>query len=340
MKKLNKSVVSAIGLALALWGLQPALGANYLTNIGVARDGDSVVVSVTTSLPGEYNVFLTDKKPERIVIDLDGVINNLSPSEFRELPLKTVGSIRTSQFKTSPDLQARVVLDIGHPIYFRNYRDGNRVFVKFPAVAGEGQFAAWQSSGSGDITQSPAEEPPVEAVKPPVKDLKPPVEAASAEPKALPETEVTSASSNATDEDDVAANIPAEETPLASALPVVAPQGVVVDTTTKRKTVAYEDGGSRDPFIPLIGAGGGKMSRGLPSLENLKLVGILSDTQGNRALLEDSNGDGYILSSNDRIRNGYLMTVTESKAVFQVTEYGWSRTVALELNIPDMDKGE
>jgi hypothetical protein len=31
------------------------------------------------------------------------------------------------------------------------------------------------------------------------------------------------------------------------------------------------------------------------------------------------------------VRNGYLVSVSENKVLFQVTEYGWTKTVAMEL---------
>ncbi len=112
--------------------------------------------------------------------------------------------------------------------------------------------------------------------------------------------------------------------------------GVKLDTTPVRKIVAYEVGDVRDPFLPLIKSGGRQPGEGLPVIENLKLVGIMEDVAGNMALLEDAEGNGYILRANDKVRNGYVVTVTESKAIFQVTEYGWTRTVALELQIPEI----
>jgi hypothetical protein len=94
--------------------------------------------------------------------------------------------------------------------------------------------------------------------------------------------------------------------------------------------------GLKDPFSPLVGRGTGKLSEGMPSLENLKLVGILQDSRYHRALLEDAEGNGYMLKPKDKIRSGFLVAVTDRKAVFQVTEYGWTRTVALELAIPEI----
>ena len=88
--------------------------------------------------------------------------------------------------------------------------------------------------------------------------------------------------------------------------------------------------------MPLVGGVMGHMNTSLPVLENLTLVGILEDIDGNRALLEDAEGNGYMLASGDKIKSGYVVSVTKSKAVFQITEYGWTRTVALELDFPEL----
>ncbi len=299
---------TVMACGFVLLGLQAAFAANSLETIGVSREDDSVVVRISTSAGCEYNVFLTESKPERIVIDLSGVINDMPEKQFLDLPTKSIRSIRTSQYKTAPDLQARVVLDIGRPVDFRNYRDGDVVIVKIPAISGEAQFASWESE-SGELTgdepvMQPAEEKAEAGVAEPIQ-----VQAASPEPMAV-------------------AQVALDDPPVA--------QGIQVDTAPKRKTVEYAVNSLRDPFAPLVGAGAGKVAEGLPSLENLKLVGILEDNKMNRALLEDGEGNGYILKPNDRVQSGYLVTVTDNKAIFQVTEYGWTRTVALELEVPDI----
>ncbi len=112
--------------------------------------------------------------------------------------------------------------------------------------------------------------------------------------------------------------------------------GVKIESYPKRKVVSYRTGKYRDPFMPLVGGVMGQMSSSLPVLENLTLVGILEDIDGNRALLEDSDGSGYMLLPGDKIKSGYVVSVTKSKAIFQITEYGWTRTVALELDVPEL----
>lgn len=112
--------------------------------------------------------------------------------------------------------------------------------------------------------------------------------------------------------------------------------GVEIESYPKRTLVSYNTSRYRDPFEPLVGGPGGQLGQGLPALENLALVGILTDEDGYRALLEDAEGNGYIMTPKDRVKNGYLVSVTDNKAIFQITEYGWTRTVALELDITEI----
>ncbi|NIM99940.1 MAG: AMIN domain-containing protein [candidate division Zixibacteria bacterium] len=102
--------------------------------------------------------------------------------------------------------------------------------------------------------------------------------------------------------------------------------------TPERRVIQYKPGTKRDPFVPITERG--EMSFGiapLPLFENLTLVGVLKDRKGNRALLEDDLGYGYILMSGDRIKNGYLIKVDDDKAFFHVEEYGGYQIMVLEL---------
>jgi hypothetical protein len=101
----------------------------------------------------------------------------------------------------------------------------------------------------------------------------------------------------------------------------------------QRRLVEYNPVTDRDVFLPPTEKE--QMNFGeapLPLFENLKLVGILKDIQGNRALLEDEVGFGYILTSGERIRNGYVIAVEEERATFHVEEYGGYQIMVLELN--------
>ena len=131
----------------------------------------------------------------------------------------------------------------------------------------------------------------------------------------------------------------AAATPVAKAKPAQEKRkasGVEIESYPKREVVSYGTSGFRDPFEPLVGGQGGQYGKGLPAVENLVLVGILADDDGNRALLEDAEGNGYLMVARDRVKDGYLVSVTNDKAIFQITEYGWTRTVALELDLMEI----
>ncbi len=111
------------------------------------------------------------------------------------------------------------------------------------------------------------------------------------------------------------------------------PEGTVLEEKPQRKIIYYHGEGKRDPFAPLterIGTELGEIP--LPTFESLKLVGILKDEAGNRALLEDQRGYGYIMKNGDKIKNGYVVSVEDKKVIFQIQEYGWSKTMALEFS--------
>lgn len=112
------------------------------------------------------------------------------------------------------------------------------------------------------------------------------------------------------------------------------PGGTFMQVSPSRKVIRYHSEGRRDPFSPLVGKdrySSGKRRRGVPAAEQLRLVGIMRSLAGNKALFEDGEGNGYILSPGDRVRNGYMVSVSENKVLFQVNEYGWTKTVAMEL---------
>lgn len=285
--KAQESALVAIVL-LTILTVAPAGAANLLKDIGLQKAGDTVVVVISTTQPDEFNAFLLDSKPERIVIDLQGVTNSLTQKRFETLPCRSIQSIRTSQYKTSPNLVTRVVLDVNRPIDFKSFRKDNDILIKIPAVEGESEFEGWQAAGP---SVAPAEQVAVTTAAPEAKSR-------------------------------------AQTQPAA---------GVQIESSPKRKVVDYGTTGFRDPFVSLVGSISGQMKGEIPALENLKLVGILEDIDGSRALLEDGEGNGYMLMPNDRVRNGYLVSVSKNKAVFQVTEYGWTRTVALELKIPELE---
>jgi hypothetical protein len=101
----------------------------------------------------------------------------------------------------------------------------------------------------------------------------------------------------------------------------------------QRETVKYFSRGKRDPFSPLFE----RIEESefgvatVPSIENLELVGVLESSLHNWALCQDVRGFGYILQAGDRIKEGRVLRVDQDRVIFQVSEYGWTRNVTLEL---------
>ena len=113
-------------------------------------------------------------------------------------------------------------------------------------------------------------------------------------------------------------------------------KGTIVAEFPKRMVIKYKPGQSRDPFASLMEETKGTdnpLDKKIPDVETARLVGILESADGqNRALLEDLEGYGFILKPGDKIKKGYVSQIYSDKALFQIFEYGWSRSVALHLD--------
>jgi hypothetical protein len=114
-------------------------------------------------------------------------------------------------------------------------------------------------------------------------------------------------------------------------------KGTIVAEFPTRMVIKYQPRDARDPFESLISTEASDAES--PSLQKIldvetsRLVGILESVDGkNRALLEDIDGYGYIVAPGDKVKKGYVSKIYSDKALFQLFEYGWSRTVALRLN--------
>lgn len=110
-------------------------------------------------------------------------------------------------------------------------------------------------------------------------------------------------------------------------------KGTLAAALPTREIVKYRSFGRRDPFMPLVSkSASGFQSGGLPDVETLRLVGILKGDRGSLALLEDMEGYGYIVQDGDKVKNGYVVQIYQNKILFQIHEYGWSRSVALSID--------
>jgi hypothetical protein len=115
--------------------------------------------------------------------------------------------------------------------------------------------------------------------------------------------------------------------------------GKVMEETPKRELLVFHTGQRKDPFSPLTEKKNFELgSAPLPNIEELKLVGILEDNSGYKALLENDLGYGYILQVGDRIRNGSVVSVDKERVIFQIQEYGYTKNIALELFTPNQEE--
>ena len=112
-------------------------------------------------------------------------------------------------------------------------------------------------------------------------------------------------------------------------------KGTVVAEFPKRLVIKYKSGGKRDPFETLINETktvNNPIEARVPNVEGLRLVGVIEAGDGsNSALCEDKDDYGYILKAGDKVQKGYVLRVAADRVYFQIFEYGWSRTVALNL---------
>ena len=112
-------------------------------------------------------------------------------------------------------------------------------------------------------------------------------------------------------------------------------KGTMVAEFPKRLVIKYKSRSTRDPFETLVNdtrVNNSVVERLVPNVEGLKLVGVIESADSdNRALFEDKSGYGYILKSGDKVRKGYVLRVESNRVYFQIFEYGWSRTIALNL---------
>ena len=118
--------------------------------------------------------------------------------------------------------------------------------------------------------------------------------------------------------------------PVASLTTLPPLKGPSAELVPQRSKVVYHTEGRRDPFLALLQSGGYNAAA-LPDVSNLRLVGLLHDVHESWGLFEDANGFGFILKKGDRVKNGRLTKIKNNRAFFRLTEFGWSRSVQVDL---------
>ena len=315
-------------------------------------------------------------KPYRIVIDCLNSVNYLPQGSFLQLPSSTITAIRTSQYQTSPDKICRIVLDLKNPAVYKVMdENGKKGVILALSTPQEPVYPLWsavqeKSVKSGQKTTELVETKPVHSeskskiVEKPIekpkkelavstekeKDIKlsQKTEVTPPEKVKIPDKPVPPVKKEEQKEIPVTTEQPkttySEKTEAAKVdslkkKPSVNIAGKVIEEVPKRIVLVYHSGERKDPFSPLTEKKNFSMGAvPLPSIEELKLVGILEDHNGFKALLENELGYGYILQTGDRIRNGSVVSIDKERIIFQIQEYGFTKNIALELFTPNQEE--
>jgi hypothetical protein len=286
------------------------MAANHsVKNIDLVRMENMTVATIYTDGKVDFTHKIISEAPVKVIVDIKGAKHELPQKDFYSLPSATIKSIRTSQFSLDPMI-TRVVFDIGKPVTYTVKDEGERIVLNFP-TPDDPDFAPWA------------------AVEPAIKKVVRKEDSQDKpEVKKVAKKETSKTQSGKEDVDKVVKKIPP---------PAIKPKGNLVKTRYKRSRVRYNNKGTRDAFASLLVTGKGDEAFGVipvPAVEELKLVGILEDEAGNIALLENSEGSGFMLRAKDKVRNGWVSKVTNDRVYFQVSEFGWTRSVSMKLKSP------
>lgn len=340
----------------------------HVQNITLQREGEYTNVTIFANAPFQFNHFIEEKKegkPYRVVIDCLNTVNSLPQKNFQDLPQGIISSIRTSQYQTTPDKVCRIVLDLKNSVVYKVVKGvEDKVVTLAFSTPQEPTFQTWSTaqgkSLKGEVklaeatgtqkteeTNQPGSLPKKEdKVVLAAKEVKP---AQKTEVQPSPQTQKETKPAISVEKTKAPEPEKAKET-QADTLKLVKSDtlkkeaqtkmpGKVMEETPKRELLVFHLGQRKDPFSPLTEKKNFELGTvPLPRIEELKLVGILEDISGFKALLENELGYGYILQAGDRIRNGSVVSVEKERVIFQIQEYGYAKNIALELFTPNQEE--
>ncbi|MFH1010485.1 MAG: hypothetical protein V1784_04525 [bacterium] len=109
----------------------------------------------------------------------------------------------------------------------------------------------------------------------------------------------------------------------------------------REKSFAYDAGGRRDPFRPLIveGKRGQEVVTSLLQLEGAVLTGVVWSEGEYLAMVRDKNGKNFFLREGDSVFRGRVVSVSQTKAVFQLAEFGEVERVTLTMRAKEDKTG-
>jgi len=103
------------------------------------------------------------------------------------------------------------------------------------------------------------------------------------------------------------------------------------DLKLRDKRYYYKAFNRRDPFQSLIVGEFEESEAELLDVYSVQLVGVLTGGMERYAMLEDSNGFGYIVKTGDPIRNGSIVSVGDRSLVARVSMFGQTTSVTLRM---------
>lgn len=111
------------------------------------------------------------------------------------------------------------------------------------------------------------------------------------------------------------------------------------DLTYTRETYYYAATGLRDPFGSLVsGRFVSEDSKRLPDIGSIDLLGVMWGDSDKFALVEDQEGNGFVLRVGDPVVNGEVAGITRESLSIRQHFFGSSTTVTLKLK-PKEEKG-
>ncbi|MBD3232752.1 MAG: AMIN domain-containing protein [candidate division Zixibacteria bacterium] len=321
-RAMNKYLKYTIILLISLIICIPNALANCkISNIDIAKVNNITYTTIyaDSAIDFEHNIIL--EEPIRLVVDLKNCEHDLPQKDYFSLPSATIKSIRTSQFSLAPMI-TRLVFDIGKPITYTVRDAGDKLIISFP-TPNDPDFEPWaavepeldeEPESAADLATDVEEEDGIKRVV-----------RRSGKP-AQPDTQKKSPKK-------VVRKVVRRDEPEPEPKEIKE-KGKVIETKHERKNVVYRSRGTRDPFASLAVTGKGSRAFGvlpLPTVEELTFVGVLESNGKNIALCEDAEGNAYILKAGDKIKGGWVSRVTDDDIVFAISEFGWTRTVTLNL---------
>ncbi len=128
--------------------------------------------------------------------------------------------------------------------------------------------------------------------------------------------------------------------PSAAGLVSEAPKSLDASALFARDSYVYTSGSRRDPFASLLD---GKFQTqtgdgSLVDVGDIHLVGIMWGASDKFALVEDTQGRGFVLRVGDPVVNGYISGISKSEIQVVQNAFGDTQTLSIQLKPKEGDK--